>query len=71
MQVHYKCKCMAIEAIVDVPTRRIGADILLWMKNTQRDIAYDHNALSPECKEKNMEYAKIPMSEGSGIGQEE
>lgn len=66
MQVLYKCKCMAAETTVTVPDRPLLAPVEPWMEIVTICLGYDHGARSPHCRQTQMEYAKIPMPEGSG-----
>lgn len=69
MQIHYKCRCMKEEATIDVPDRRPGSDLMVWMEAVQHCIYVDHKGLSPLCMTTAMQYAKIPFEEGGeGVG---
>jgi hypothetical protein len=60
---------MSAEASVTVPDRLPGSDIMQWMTAVQNRIGYDHAARSPLCRASKMEYAKIPVEDGAGIGE--
>lgn len=65
MTILYKCHCMAAEAAVEVAERRDGEDILDWMQHVQMAIGVDHRKRSVLCMATALEYAKIPVPEGS------
>lgn len=69
MEVKYKCRCMKEEATVLVPDRHKNSDLMRWMSIVQQCLGYDHSARSPQCRSREMEYAKIPFTDGSeGVG---
>jgi hypothetical protein len=70
MDVYYKCVCMGEEAMVWVPDRKDDQEVTDWVANTVgMALSTDHRNRSPLCMRTTMEYAKIPMDDGSkGIG---
>lgn len=68
MRITWKCKCMAMEAELDVPDRRPYTQITDWMAIVGQCISFDHKELSPECTETSVEYVKVPLEEGAPIG---
>jgi hypothetical protein len=71
LDVRYKCHCMGEEVEVLVPPRPEGADIAIWMSLLSATLALDHNVRSPNCKAETMEYVKVPLVEGLGVGMEQ
>lgn len=63
MRIAYKCRCMAVEVEIDIPDRRPGTDVAAWMENLQRNVGFDHSALSPICRHPATQYLKIPNPE--------
>lgn len=57
----YKCACMSCDAIVDVPERPPGSDLMLWMGVVTATIAMDHGTRSPRCRSTAMQYVKTPL----------
>lgn len=56
----YKCKCMKEEALVFVPERRADQDVVEWVEKDMGFAIYlHHRTNSPDCRETQMEYAKI------------
>lgn len=69
MLIRYKCRCFQDEAVLNVPDRTEGEDVVRWMESLQALIGDDHRKRSALCTATTMEYAKIPVPENSpGIG---
>lgn len=68
VKIIYKCRCMAAETEIDVPDRRTGTEIAVWLDMVRGNIAFDHRELSSHCQSTQMEYAKIPLDDNSQIG---
>lgn len=66
-EIRYKCACMKAEAVINVPERGSVEDVREFVERVQGDVSRDHRRLSPRCRSRTMEYAKIPV-EGDVIG---
>lgn len=63
VEVKYKCQCMTEEAVLSVPARRPGEDIVFWMNScVQTSLYLDHRRRSPKCRRDTMEYADIHIN---------
>jgi hypothetical protein len=58
---------MSAETEIDVPDRRPNADLMDWMEMVQRNIGFDHHAISPFCERAQCEYVTIPL-DGESVG---
>lgn len=65
MRIKYKCQCMKVETEIDVPDRLPMADLMRWMDNCTMNVTFDHSQRSPHCRSQTIEYAAIPLPEGS------
>ena len=66
VDVRYKCRCMLVEASVDVPERGPTEDVVHYVTQTMGGvISADHFQRNPYCRAREMEYAKIYLPTGS------
>jgi hypothetical protein len=65
MRVKYKCRCMAALVDLDVPDRRIGADVAAWMEIVTHCVSFDHRSLQPNCRATELQELLIPLDDGS------
>jgi len=65
----YTCaKCSLVDAEVEVPDRKPGEDIAVWMRYAISYVRYDHGHRSPWCFPKSFTNIKIPITDGRAIG---
>jgi len=65
IEIRYKCKCQTSEQTLHVLDRGADEDIVSYMEYVRRQM--HHSSMSPRCKAKEVEYAKIPITD-EGIG---
>jgi hypothetical protein len=66
MKLFYKCKCFDEQVEVEVRERLPDEDLLHWVETViGMAVDHDHNQRSPSCREKNMEFVKVPMPENA------
>lgn len=62
----YKCQCLPAERTVEILPRRADEAIAFWMQNCVGAALYlDHRKYSPDCRETEMEYVKIPSPDNA------
>lgn len=66
MKLQYKCKCLVNEVEIEVRERLPDEIIVHWVETVVGyAIGNDHNNRSPTCREKTVEYVKIPVPENA------
>ena len=67
MHLQLKCKCTDGEVGLAVRNRNEGEDIRDYMEYVQLEVGIWHK--SRGCRETALEYLKIPIADGKGIGE--
>lgn len=68
MEVKLKCKCTDGEIALQVPQRNEDEDIADYMHRLQVFLGNWHS--NRQCTEAALEYLKMPIIEGKGIGEQ-
>lgn len=69
IEVEWKCQCQTAPQKLSVRARQDGEDIADFMKFLQKMLGHAHREISPLCQSGIMEYVKLPVVDGKGIGE--
>lgn len=69
IEVEWKCQCQTAAQKLSIRSRKPDEDIGDFMKFLQKMLGHAHSQISPICQSSVMEYVKIPVTEGKGVGE--
>lgn len=69
IEVEWKCYCVTVPQKMNIRARGEEESIEDFMEFLKNMLGYAHTQLSPICQSTIMEYVKIPVKDGKGVGE--